>query len=270
MLRQICEYNNFPHINLKGYCSDRDGYKKMICDNYGCDDETSKNLFIILLYGGGFKKWIQKNNITPEMIKDKSLISDNNEIYELDSIINFRKEMACINRRVELSNPNMKTIVIANKLEQGQPEGTYNLGGTMTSFMLQEYEIRVLEQVYKHCLNSGLIEKDECVLCADGLMIDKKHYKPELLNTLSAIVSTELGFKLKLAQKEMDMDYLKILDKNQIADTLLYAESDDQARDIICCEIKDILIPYKGQWFFKHNHIWINEFDFRHLSSIGI
>ena len=213
MLSQICEYEKFEHPCLSDYCINRSNYFALIQKHYGCSDEVSKNLFIMLINGGGFKKWLSNNKITHDSIVDRTLV-DGTNIIEMNLITKFRNEMATINKHVEASNPHMKDIVIALKLKQGMAIGTYNLGGSMTAFMLQEYEIRVLEAVFIHCSENGLIEKGNCVLCADGLMLESKFYNPTLLSTLSRIIRESIGFELVFTEKAMNKSYLPILDKH--------------------------------------------------------
>lgn len=57
--------------------------------------------------------------------------------------------------------------------------------------------------------------------------------------------------------KKVEKANTKLVDKD-----VRFAEDDQEARDIICNELKTRLIPYKGQWFLKHNNIWMNDYDF--------
>ena len=93
-------------------------------------------------------------------------------------------------------------------------ECTHNVFGTVCSFVLQEYELRVLETIYKYCIDKKIVNKGVCVLCADGLMIEKDKYKTELLTIFSDIVRREIGFDLNFTKKEMISGYLDILDSS--------------------------------------------------------
>lgn len=70
--------------------------------------------------------------------------------------------------------------------------------------------------MYDYCLANGYIKDNICVLCADGIMISKDLYKPELLNELSEYILKTTGFNLKYINKKMNEDYLNILDLHQI------------------------------------------------------
>ena len=257
MLNQICNNENMPHPHLMNYCSNRDRYLYMVIKHYGCDREKAKKLFIILLYGGGFKKWIEANEITPEMVleHDKTLVNeDTQEILELTSIREFRLEMADINTRVLESNPKLKTIVIENKLKQGKDK--FNLGGTMCSFMLQEYEIRILEQLFLYCSENGYIKNGIAVLCADGMMIEKKYYNADLLKILEGIIYTKVGFRLVMIEKKMDMSYLSILDKNLIFDLYTPSYSTGMISQYFATLYANKFIYYDGILYYYNGIYW--------------
>jgi hypothetical protein len=80
--------------------------------------------------------------------------------------------------------------------------------------VLQEFEIRVLEQMFLYCSNKGLIENGVCVLCADGLMIERRFYNENLLTKFAEIIRETIGFNLVFTQKEMNKGYLAVLNSN--------------------------------------------------------
>jgi hypothetical protein len=62
VLYQILEEYNIKCDKLKDYVLNPE-YFDMTSSNYGCDRDTAKNLFISLLFGGGFDSWTKKFNI---------------------------------------------------------------------------------------------------------------------------------------------------------------------------------------------------------------
>ena len=64
MLLQICKANDIKHTELEKYVNNRTSYFEHVIENYGCDEEQAKNLFIIYLYGGGIDKWVEKTKST--------------------------------------------------------------------------------------------------------------------------------------------------------------------------------------------------------------
>ena len=84
-----------------------------------------------------------------------------------------------------------------------------NIIGTTISFILQEWECQILEQLYIYCTDKKIINND-CVLCADGLMININHYNENLLLEFNEIIKDKLGFDLTFIKKELNTE---ILDK---------------------------------------------------------
>ena len=85
---------------------------------------------------------------------------------------------------------NMETIMKANSeltklIKQRSEEKNnkdYNLCGSVCSYYLQSKEWDIRETIFIHCKNKGLIKNDSCVLCADGLMVEKSNYYDGILN----------------------------------------------------------------------------------------
>jgi Family of unknown function (DUF5906) len=212
MLNQLCEAENIEHSYLNKYVKNREEYFNEGMRVYGCSREDIKVLMIIYCYGGGIQRWITKHNIDITKCSPEAILND--KIIEIPMMKSFHDSMAQINKAISMKNPELCDIVIKNKREQGKED--YNLFGTVCSFVLQEYELRVLEIMYKYCVDTKIINKGVCVLCADGMMIEKNKYKPELLTIFSDIVRREIGFELKFTKKEMLSGYLDILDDNII------------------------------------------------------
>ena len=102
------------------------------------------------------------------------------------------------------NNPKLSKTIQKNKEEQNKKE--YNIKGSVCSYFLQEYESRILETIYFYCYEKKII-KNNCVPCADGLMIPKDNYKVELLTEFKNIVFEKLGFELNFSNKKMNQGY---------------------------------------------------------------
>jgi hypothetical protein len=102
--------------------------------------------------------------------------------------------------------------------ERKDKDSNYNQIGSVVSYYLQEIECRILETVYKYCVKNKYIVNNVCVLCADGIMIEKDKYKPSLLNEFETIIKDKFGFDLKFTVKDMNQDYIDILDKHVLSD----------------------------------------------------
>ena len=213
MLLQICNIEGIECPQLSDYVSNRQSYFYDGMKAYGCSQEDIKRLFIIYLYGGGFENWSEKD---VDVSKCESRVVHDGFILELDSFRSLRESIPAIHRVIANANPHLCEIVSKIKLEKDIHQ--YNLKATVCSFMLQEYEIRVLEQLFLYCSNNELIENDICVLCADGLMIQTKFYTPDILQKFENLIRDTIGFDLTFTQKGMDLGYESILDKNLLFD----------------------------------------------------
>ena len=105
------------------------------------------------------------------------------------------------------ANPKLAEMVVDKK------ERT-NLNGTVCSYFLQEKEVIILEQIFKYCISNGYVKNNECVLCADGIMVRKCFYKVELLKELEDVIYSTTGFRVNMSNKAMDLGYNAILDKH--------------------------------------------------------
>ena len=222
ILRANKDTITISYKTLEDYVLNRQKYFDLIMDVYGCSRDTAKNLFLILLFGGGFNAWIKKNttpdektgivNLDIKLVKKKYV--KNGEIQPIEEVKVFKKEVDVITKLISEKNIDLCNEVKRIKKEQGKEEGTYNFHGSVCSFFLQEVEIRVLEIMFMHCVNNKYIKNDICVLCADGLMIETKYFDMKILNEFNTIVKEKTGLDLNFTTKEMKQDYLSILDKN--------------------------------------------------------
>jgi hypothetical protein len=210
MLNQLCGAEHVPHDRLDYYVKNRQDRFDEVVKAYGCSEESAKILFIMYSYGGGFKKWVEKSKITSESC-DPAMVLDG-VILELATLREFKESMRVIHSQIEKANPALCDVVRKIKAQQGKT--LYNLAGSVCSFVLQEYEIRVLEKLFLYCSDRGLIENGVCLLCADGLMIERRFYEESILAKFTDLIKDTLGFSLVFTQKEMDKDYLSILNKS--------------------------------------------------------
>jgi phage/plasmid-associated DNA primase len=229
LLEQILTFNNINCDNLRRYIENRNEYLKKVQDHYSIDKlpeviknphllkDIAKNLFIRILYSGGVYRWKNDNNIK-------------NNIPTPDFITDLENEIKIINEKIVEANPELVDIIKKLKIdsgkmdkdgfcpqtieekEEGKPKRKYNINGSVSSYFLQEKEITILSHIFLYCKEKNYIKNDNCVLCADGIMIEKYLYKPELLNELKDIIKLKTGFIVNFSNKVMDQGYNKILD----------------------------------------------------------
>ena len=194
LLLQICKSNNIECKYLEKYVNKRDKYLNLIIDHYNVDKAKAKELFIILLYFGSFKRWAEDNKIEKEII---------------EPIEKLRIELKNIGTELSNNNKDLAKLIENKILMSKNKKKNKNIIGTTISFILQEWECQILEQLYIYCTDKKIINND-CVLCADGLMININHYNENLLLEFNEIIKDKLGFDLTFIKKELNTE---ILDK---------------------------------------------------------
>ena len=222
-LEQVMTANNHKCKMLQDYISDRPKWFKLVVDHYKIKDLDSvkenpgllkdipKNLFIRILFSGGPKRWAQDFGISPNIKPPKQIKKFTDEIERLNKIISD-------------ANPELVQKIKEIKIKQkkmtddgfcvDKPKQKYNINGSVSSFFLQEKEVNILSTIFIYCKEKKYINNDNCVLCADGLMIEKHLYKPQLLDELKTNVKDKTGFNLNFSNKAMEQGYIKILDNH--------------------------------------------------------
>lgn len=210
MLEQITTLHGIPNTWLKSYCENREDWLRRVVVHWHLDQhpevvegktkarEIAKELLLVLAYGGGIKRWRDNWKRDPYEIPDEPV---------LDLIASYKAEIRNIHQRIKDANPHLTQQIVADKTAGGEAEGTYNLNGSVCSYFLQEYECRILEHIYQHCLHSGYIKKGEVMLCADGIILNKKLYHDGIPAELERVIQEKTGFQLRVEAKPMNNGY---------------------------------------------------------------
>jgi hypothetical protein len=185
---------------LKRYVEQRDQILEEVQSHYGVSRDTAKQLFIRLLYLGGFQSWAKDNNIKKA---------------ELDMIRSIKYELLLIGDEIVKHNHQLFTDIEEYQKKKNRYQNPYKVKATVISYYVQEIECRILEKVYAYCVENGVIKNGCCSLCYDGIMIEKDSYKAELLDEFNKLIIDEFGLDLKFEQKDMK-SYADILDQHII------------------------------------------------------
>jgi len=222
MLLQICKENGLMCDKLESYVENRDAILIRIQNLTACDRERAKVLFIRLLFFGSFENWLKEEKDEKNVIVYPEIFITvfDNDLDLIHFINEFTLQLKNIGEHIRKSNPKLEKEVEKNiRLKKKKNN---NKIGTIVSFFLQEYEIRVLECLYIYCCDKGYIKEDLCVLCADGIMLEKELIKDaDILAEFNAIVKEKIGFNLRFAVKEMNEDMIDILDEHIITSKML-------------------------------------------------
>ena len=219
MLLQICKANGLACDKLEIYVENREDILQRIMTCTGCNEARAKMLFIRLLYFGRFENWLKEKKDEDDNIIEKEIdiyaFQDATDITQY--IDDLTTQLAKIGEIIVASNPKLAKEVDKNKEKKGFDQDEYNRTGSIVSFFLQEYEIRILEVIYKYCVKKGYIKNNVCVLCADGIMLLRELIQDaDLATEFNAVVLEETGFNLRFKEKVMDEDMTDILDEHKI------------------------------------------------------
>ena len=280
MEKQILTANGKDCPLLTDYVANREEWLELVRKAFKIKDmecvkenpsllkEIPKNLFIRILYGGGVWAWKKKWNIDGLNIPKK--------------VLDFIQEVEGLNRIIARANPHLLGIVSDTKIRQGKmdadgfcvqtkeekdrnkPKRKYNLNASVCSYFLQEKEIIILEQIFTYCVSKEYIKDDDCVLCADGLMIERQLYKPTLLSELHIVVKMTTGFSLNFSQKEMNQDYLSILDKSLCFDLYHPIYSTGMIADYFRIMYSNKFLNVNGEVYIYTGTYWRKEIDKKH------
>lgn len=217
ILLQICKTNRIKCDYLEEYVLNRDEKLKLVMESYNVSRDYAKRLFIILLYLGGFENWAKDGNL-------------DEKTKEIPFIRKIREELKKIGAVLSSEYKDLEKLIEKNKKSKNIKN--YNIESSIMSYVLQEWECQILTTIYKYMSENAYIVNRDCVLCADGIMIPKNTYKPELLNDLTRFVKEKFNLSLVFTQKEMKQDYLEKIKE------IIEQKQDEKIKEQLMNEIK--------------------------------
>jgi len=239
ILSQLCEKMGVDCKNLDEYIANRSKHLKDVMDTYKVTRDQAKNLFIRLLYFGEFKFWCKDNNI-PEDTQESKYLSK------------FSKELNKIGTKIVSANKELKKQIEKCKDEE---INEFKEKGTIVSYVLQEIECQILEEIFKYCKDNNVINNNG-VLCNDGLMIPKHSFRQELIQEFELLIKDRLGYELKFEVKEMTQGYS--LDELRANQTVDY----DKVTDFDMAHLYHTMNPNRyiysssfGWYEYNHNNV---------------
>ena len=215
ILRNICVANNLPCETITKYCNEREQIIADIIKASGdkVDRALVKSLMISISFYGGFKGWLEENNIEP--FPEPVIIAD------------YCAEIRIITQLIKKKNMDMFKTIERNKKEKG--EG--NIEGAFLSTYLQEWELRIVENVLFYlCTETNICLTDmvnvfNAIYEFDGLKLFKEaiekyggHEKLlELMNKLNLEFGFDIKWEIKPIEKFYDIEFVDpiIVDKEE-------------------------------------------------------
>ena len=227
LLLQICKANTLACSELDYYCNNREEILAKLMRLTSCDRKRAKCLFIRLLYFGKIEGWMRE-----EKDKDGVIIQPEISLYAFQNddgffgwIESLTLELEGIGKHIVRNNPKLVKEIKKNKLLK--KEKNYKLEASVVSFYLQEYECKILEQIYLWCVEKNYIKENVCVLCADGIMLQNNllencelpvNAKGDMtFPAMEVMIKEKTGFDVKIINKAVDNGWTdEFLDEHKI------------------------------------------------------
>lgn len=190
ILRCICEANNIQCDIITKYCNEREQIIEDIitASNNKVNRDLVKSLIIRLSFYGGFDGWLKENGIEdfPEPVIVKK----------------YRLQVAIIAEKLKQENLKLFKVSEKNKKDKGET----NIMGAFLSTYLQEYELRIVENILKFlCSETQICASDIpnhfiATYEFDGLKLLKERVDAfggvdKLLNLINRL-NNEFGFDI--------------------------------------------------------------------------
>lgn len=256
ILKNIGNFLKIPDNNLEilnEYCINRKKILEDIQISYGCDRKSSKEFFLILVYGGSYDTWIQNNRLNnkidskTEFMKqfESSLDFLKKEVSRLDVMIRFKEIESKINKKKD-----------------------YKIEKSALAIFIQEIESKIMTVVSNHIQSKGCIEKSRI---HDGILYDDvlEISNDELLIEINQKVNEELGLNIPFSYEDMypTEDDIKWYNQHKeflmntnpnCEEFIIEAGYDIDAAKCIIKKYKGMYKSCKGEYFVKHDNIWIS------------
>lgn len=206
ILRCICFANNISSAIISDYCTRREEIIINIINSSAgeADRALVKSLIIRLSFYGGFSGWLKENNIkefpTPLIVQKYS-----------DEV----KRIAIL---MKAANPELYKTMERIKTDKGEK----NVMGSFLSTYLQEYELRIVENVLKYlCCETDICITDfpnyfNAIYEYDGLKLLKSKVDAfggvekvlELMNKLNVDMGFDILWEVKPIEKFYDIEFI--------------------------------------------------------------
>lgn len=199
ILKNVCENLKIPHDELSDFIDNRDRYFNEVMQFYEVDKEKAKELFNSILNNGKIETWKKTHDV-----RNKN---------DLKIIKKFKTENTKIVKKLMELNPDyLKFVDSVRDKKKG------NRHGSFIFWYLSEIECRILEKSY-FFLKENYGIGNNAVLCNDGIMIFKNHYRNDLLEKLNAHIYKELDMRVDFIEKPMNefLDLSNISLQKQLA-----------------------------------------------------
>lgn len=221
---QLCKKLKISCPLLEGYALHRNEYFSIVGEYFYHENgeklntkkedgsfkykDVLKPMFIIMLFYGSFKCWLD-NYPVRKFYYDGQGKKVNTTVNDCPQLKDMYTELKMIGNTIMFHNKAYFNLVLQESKKKTKMvdgvELTYeNEMGTAMSIFLQEYERRILDQMYIFLRDNQVIRDDLAILCFDGLMVRKEHWNDSYLIKMSRYIKEKTGFNIKFTVKTMN------------------------------------------------------------------
>jgi len=247
LIQEICKQRGIKVEALEKYCRNPKKYRAYVAEYHDCDKDTAKQLFVRLMFGGTYNKWI----------KDFDIQKNENNRYKLPHDI--EGEMGAIIDAVYTANPHIAKDVLKQNPKKWVNEGEKKRG--VMGLWSQTLERRIMEDSIWFLHENKQFVVEDVVPCQDGLMILKDLYYDDILKDLGKNILDKYGFNIEFVVKPFDEsieipafedvksydEWVDCLSSKRLADHLVVMKGDHIINN------KGVYVFYNGRWYNETN-----------------
>jgi hypothetical protein len=244
LIQEICRQRGIKVEALEKYCKNPKKYRAFVAEYHDCDKDTAKQLFVRLMFGGTYAKWI----------KDFDIQKNENNRYKLPHDI--EGEMGAVIDAVYTANPHIAKDVLKQNPKKWVNEGEKKRG--VMGLWSQTLERRIMEDSVWFLHDNKQFVVEDVVPCQDGLMILKDLYYDDILTDLGRNILDKYGFNIEFVVKPFDEaieiptfedvksydEWIDCLSSKRLADHLVVMKG-----DFIVSNDDGVFVFYNGRWY---------------------
>tara|TARA_R110000868_G_scaffold311218_1_gene572302 strand:- start:903 stop:3875 length:2973 start_codon:yes stop_codon:yes gene_type:complete len=194
IVSEIMGRQGLTNKQIKLYCADPKGIREQVMKHFGCSKDHAKQLFIRLIYGGTFNKWIKDFKIDPK-------------ISCLPIVASLESELEPFRKLIYDSNPHIKQDILTANPDAYKGKSEKEINNSIVAFWCQSVERYIQETTITFLCNRYNILVNDIIPCQDGFMVLKTDYKSEMVEAINDYISTAVGLPVKFIDKAFDEAY---------------------------------------------------------------
>jgi len=141
---QLCDKFSIPCDELRGYVNNREDYLKKCMEEFECERDNAKVLFLQIMYGGSYSSWAKNNGVDKMAIEFNSV----EELYKrvrpalTSKVREFRR-----NKKDFVKEEDVWNYLIESKWRNGKGLELYNLVDDILNTNNKEIEDYVINKL---------------------------------------------------------------------------------------------------------------------------